>query len=460
MSRKIVGIVALVAIAGLGIIPGLARARTGSVEPTATPVPGCRSAVYPGTTVSKEPSSSWASVGGSLARLSPDGVAVRLRLDQGSGVVRHVAVAGDGRSGVAYVRHGRSRDAVVVVGPAGVRTIREHGEVLHPAWSSRGDLVWSTRQAIRMLDANSGTITTVAPPRRGASVYSPVFATSRRLVVSAAPATKRWTADGDGANDLWSYDRASKRWHRLTRFKADGARWTAVRTPVRVAPGLVEFVRIRGDASRTVAPRFELWQLEHGHASRVRVLPGERYLAGLDASGRRLWNVPDAPMARMDLAVEGKTGGLITIGCGAILADPIDVPDPSRSAAGGAALAREGWLDLDDHEHDDGTDDGTDDDEEESEVDDEEYPLVPLSIVVGDFARLSQARAAAAAIEVAYGPNAPVEVVDGDEMFMLIERGYYGAVLRLPDDADPIEAIEAFRSRLSTYEGSSWVVTS
>jgi hypothetical protein len=42
---------------------------------------------------------------------------------------------------------------------------------------------------------------------------------------------------------------------------------------------------------------------------------------------------------------------------------------------------------------------------------------------------------------------------------LAIRPGVYGAMLHLPDDADPTAALAAFRTRLPAYSATSWIVT-
>ena len=94
--------------------------------------------------------------------------------------------------------------------------------------------------------------------------------------------------------------------------------------------GSIEFVVIRGRASMTAMPRFSLWRLRDGVVERIASLSDERYLAGFDGEGARLWNVPDRANARWLIRRETTTGEE-TVGCGAVAVDPFDVVDPDRT---------------------------------------------------------------------------------------------------------------------------------
>jgi len=84
---------------------------------------------------------------------------------------------------------------------------------------------------------------------------------------------------------------------------------------------------------------------------------------------------------------------------------------------------------------------------------------VEIAILVGDFGSPEAAEAAAGQIRGAYGPDAPVEVVDSTTARGTVQPGVWAAILRLPAGADPGQALADFRGRLPGYEEWSWVVT-
>jgi hypothetical protein len=348
--------------------------------------------------------------------------------------LRHVAAAPG--LGTAYVIDRAGGDRVVIATPRGTRVVREPGDATHPTWSPMGDLAWGTGAGVAVLDHRSGRISRIAGPVRGGTVFSPVFASASRLVAVVASPPTPTAPHGARLDNLWVTRVAAPAWHRLTDFHAGDDRWVTVRTPISFDGG-VYFVRIEGRASATRQPRFELWRLDGGTARRVRDLPHEQYLAGSRA-GHLLWNVPDPLHGRVTLAIEGPDG-LRTIGCGSVMVDPIDAVDPDRRAGeGGEHVPPRGdWPAL--------------------EAPDAQG-AEEIAVIVGDYPAVADAEAVAAAIRASY-PTSTVEVVDSTMAPLAIRPGVYGAMLHLPDDADPTAALAAFRTRLPAYSATSWIVT-
>src|SRR5207302_23725 len=85
-------------------------------------------------------------------------------------------------------------------------------------------------------------------------------------------------------SNLWRYDLRTSRWVQVTHFSGGADRWTIVRTPFLASDGSIQFVRMSGRASADRAPRYQLWRRRGNVARRLRILPGEMYLAGLDGS--------------------------------------------------------------------------------------------------------------------------------------------------------------------------------
>jgi len=348
------------------------------------------------------------------------------------GTIKHAAV----RPGVgtAYVIDRAGADIVVAMTRDGADVLPQATEASNPTWSARGRLAWSTGSAILVRDPVSGKIDELPTPVQGAEVFAPVFLSDRRIaaVVSAPPDDR--VPDGEQLNDLWSTDAAGTRWRRLTHFRARGDHWVAVRTPIARAGG-VDFVRVTARGSSTAAPTFELWRYAHGEASLVRRLAGERYLAGR-LRGELVWNRPYPSNGRHLLQIE--QGGIMrTIGCGAVLVDPIDVPDPDRRSGGSYVPFREDRPDL----------------SVASGAGGEE-----VSVLVGDFPIMAEADAVVKEIQRAY-PGSLAEVVENDDAPRAIRPGVFGALLHLPRDADPSAAIAAFRAALPAYTSNSWIVT-
>jgi hypothetical protein len=126
-----------------------------------------------------------------------------------------------------------------------------------------------------------------------------------------------------------------------------------------------------------------------------------------------------------------------TIGCGAVMVDPIDVADPDRRAGGSFTPLRG------DHHAP----------IEASEASDDE-----VAVIVGDFPTAADAEAVARLIGRAY-PGSLVDVVDSVDAPLAIRPGVFGALLHLPDDADASAAIAEFRAQLPAYTSNSWIVT-
>jgi hypothetical protein len=254
----------------------------------------------------------------------------------GQGTIKHTAV----RPGVgtAYVIDRAGADIVVAMTREGRDVLPQAAEASNPTWSANGRLAWSTGSAILVRDPISGKLDELRAPVRGADVFAPVFLSDRQIAAVVSAPTDDRVPEGEQLNDLWATDVAGTRWRQLTHFRAGGDDWVAVRTPIARAGG-IDFVRVSARGSSTTAPMFELWRYAHGAASRVRRLAGERYLAGR-LRGQLVWNRPDPSHGRHLLQIE-RAGGMRTIGCGAVLVDPIDVPDPDRRSGDSYVPLRE-----------------------------------------------------------------------------------------------------------------------
>jgi hypothetical protein len=348
------------------------------------------------------------------------------------GTIKHTAV----RPGVgtAYVIDRAGADIVVAMTREGADVLPQAAEASNPTWSASGRLAWSTGSAILMRNPVSGKIAEFPAPVQGAEVFAPVFLSDHRIAAVVSERPNDQVPEGEQVNDLWSTGVAGTRWRRLTHFRAGGDRWVAIRTPIARAGG-IDFVRVTARGSSTAAPTFELWRYAHGAASRVRRLAGERYLAGR-LRGQLVWNRPDPSHGRHLLEIE-RAGAMRTIGCGAVLVDPIDVADPDRRSGGSYVPLRE-----------DRPDPGMASDASSEEI----------SVIVGDFQAMAEAQAVVTEIQRAY-PGSLVEVIENDDAPLAIRPGVFGALLHLPRDADPGASIAAFRAALPAYTSNSWIVT-
>lgn len=438
MKRILIGAVVLASTAA-----GVFRAGAGGppVDPIRAVAVGCPSSAVSVDAVDAlaEGRGLWAVADDRLVSIDGETAVAReaLAASAGGGVsldrgtIRHVAVARG--VGTAFVLDGAVADAVVAVTSAGTEVLPQGGEVFQPAWSRRGRLAWSTGAGISVREPGSGRVHEIAAPFARSHVYSPIFLSDRRIAAVVSTPTVGGVFEGERLGDLWTTNVTGGRWHQVTHFRAGGDRWITIRTPIFYRGG-IDFVRISARASSTEPPTFELWRYQDGVAFRVERLDGERYLAGrLD--GRIVWNRPDALRARYLLQVQG-AAGMRTIGCGAVLADPIDVTDPDMRARGSHVPAR-----------------GEAATEEASSIGTEE-----IALIVGDFQTEAEAEATAAAIGSAY-PNSSVEVVDHRIAPTAIRPGVFGALLHIPDGADPTVALARFRAAMPEYSSNSWVVT-
>ncbi len=371
----------------------------------------------------------WASVGDGVARVDASAGRVVVA-DDGAGVIRHVST----RPGVgtAYVRDRAGGDIVVAVTPSGVRRYPQSREAFHPAMSATGDLAWSVGTAIRVRSA-AGSATSYPAP--GAlSLFSPVYADPGSLiVVGSAPPTIA-VPEGDRRNDLWRLDLDTGIWMRLTSFHAGTDRWSVIRTPFLDPGGDLEFVRVTGRASSTDEPRFELWRYASGRASRLSVLEGERYLAGVQGDVR-WWNVPSEGGTRMGIVREGPGGEERTVGCGAVSVDPSWLVDPDRAVSTNGPpkpVSERARAEFSE-------------------------PSTGLAILVGDFA--SSDAAEQAAVRVRGATDAEVRVIGHPQAPLAIRPEAFAVVFGLTAEDDPQLVLDGLRARLPEFASMSWVVT-
>jgi hypothetical protein len=364
-----------------------------------------------------------------LAAISNDPPAARSM----GGTIKHVSVRAG--IGTAYVIDRTGADVIVTVTRNGVRFLPQPTEASQPAWSPTGRLAWSTGDEVVVTDLGSDRTIQLSGPIRGSSIFAPVFLSDRRIAAVVSASSKGAASEGERLGNLWATGVSHARWRRITNFRARGDRWVTIRTPIARAGG-IDFVRVSGRASSTRDPHFELWRYEHGTAARVERLDGEQYLAGR-LSGRIVWNRPDPLHERNVLQVEGRRG-MTTIGCGAVLVDPIEGPDPDRRSGGSLVPARGTWSGL--------------------KTSAAGIALEAIAVLVGDFKTAAEAEAVATVIQGAY-PASRVEVVDNADAPLAIRPGVFAAMLHLPQEADPTAALARFRAALPGYADNSWIVT-
>ena len=371
-------------------------------------------------------------------------------------------------TGIAFVLDRRGPDDVVIETGRHELRLAQPGEASDPSWSSDGRLVWSLGSRLRLWSPATSSTVDIAPPPGAIGVFSPVFATDDAVVsVVAEPEPGFTRTEDEGLDNLWRYDLRSRRWSRVTAFHASGEHWVAIRTPIVRDDGSIEFVLVRGLATATRMPAFELWRLPAvGVASKVRELPREMYLAGAQ-DGRRIWNLYDQASGEWRLYAEASATTLVDLGCGAALVDPRSVPDPDMTPA---------WLDTLPAPTPTPTPTPTITPTPSPTVSPTPsqtptptptaQPTIGPSpadgfiagILVGDFATSEDANAAVADIHAAFGESAPVEVVDSTTAPNIVRPGVWAAVLLLPAGVDPLAALTDFRARLPQYQGWSWVV--
>jgi len=346
---------------------------------------------------------------------------------EANAVARQVATNG---GGAAYVQDRRGADAIVLSTPDGSRILLQSGEAYHPTWSVDGAVAWGVDDRLVVRSTAGGR--TIAGPQPGGIVFAPVFV-GRNVVaaVSAAPTTA--VPEDEWSDDLWLL--RTGRWHRLTAFAAGTDRWTAIRTPFVAADGSVEFVVVQGRGSQDRPPSFSLWRLRGMSVHRIMPLGGERYLAGYDGDGARLWNVPDRETATW-LIQRDTPDGLQTVGCGAVAVDPMDVPDPDRTGHDAPAPASSS---------------------ERTAPTDPGDPM-EAALLIGDFPSQVAADVVAQQVTATYAGTMPVDVVQGGKGSTIVQPDRWAVVVRLPATTDGSAELSALQVTLPDYADHMWVV--
>jgi len=395
------------------VVAGLLGIATGQRPPTALADRACGAVAPPAAAIAAN---------GMVGAVAPTVAEV-----SGPSMLRQVASA---PAGTAVVRDLPGPDEIVLTTSGGSEAIPQRGEVSHPSWGPEGSLAWGVDDRLA-LRSPTGSVRSIAGPRPGGILVAPVFEGTDVVAVVSAPPTRAVPED-DWSNDLWRYRTSSGRWVRLTSFPADADRWTAIRTPVAMPDGSIEFVVIRGRASVAGMPRFSLWRLRDGDVERVASLSDERYLAGVDGEGARLWNVPDRANARWLIRRETTTGEE-TVGCGAVGVDPFDVVDPDRTGHEPRAARIGGGAD--------------------------EVPGDPIesALLVGDFASEPAAGLVAQQVSRAYAGAMPVDVVRGGVRSGIVQPGHWAVVVRLPATTDGTAELDALRAAFPALASHTWI---
>lgn len=354
------------------------------------------------------------------------------RADSLGGVPRHVA--SQPGTGMAYVADRAGPDAVVAVTPSRAIEVPVDGEATHPSWGPAGELAWSVDLARLDIRSPDGSIRTLPPPPGTLSVFSPLFDDLGALVAVAQEPVEGADTHDETLNNLWRSDPVTGSWDRLTSFEAGDTDWMAIRTPVLDGDGSILFVRVAGDATGADPAGFELWRLRGHSAAKVRDLPGEMYLAGR-VDGGLVWNVEVAGTWHL---VRETDAGITDLGCGAVMVDPLDVPDPDVPAVD-VSEAPVG---------------GSSESESSEEVPTEVAEDARMAVVVGDFPTRAEALAVAATIEI---PGA--EVVDHAASPGAVAPDVYAVASVVPAGVDPMEWLDLLRARHPQYEERSWIVS-
>ncbi|MGZ5297463.1 MAG: hypothetical protein ACXWYT_11105 [Actinomycetota bacterium] len=389
-----------------------------------------------------------------------------------AGVLRHVTSRPG--SGTAFVLDRRGADVVVILTGREQVNLTQPTEARDPSWSSDGRLVWSLGSRLRLWSPTTSSTIDIAAPPSAIGVFSPVFATDDAIVsVVAEPELGFTRTEDEGLDNLWRYDLRTHRWSRVTAFHATGERWVAIRTPIVRDDGSLEFVVVRGLASATRMPAFELWRVPAGGAaSEVRGLPREMYLAG-SLDGRRIWNIYDQASGEWRLYSEASPTTLVDLGCGAALVDPRSVADPDLTPPWLDGIATSSEPTVTPTPEPTGTPTVTATPTVTPTPSSTPVPTPTASptiapdpvdgyvagILVGDFASTEAADTAVQSIHAAFGETTPVEVVNSITAPNIVRPGVWAVVMLLPDGVDPLSALADFRSRLPEYQDWSWVVS-
>lgn len=341
------------------------------------------------------------------------------------GMLRHLSVLPG--TGAAFVIDQAGQDVLSMVTAETTTSVASGLDITHPTWSPRGQLAWSENlEVLKVMSSDGAQVSGVVLPKGTVSAFSPLFLDERRVMAVVQDLVPGAQPEDESLNNLWVFDLESGRWSQKTSFEAAGDDWIGIRTPVLAPDDSILFVRISGNASETEEPRFELWRYAEGNSSKVRSLPGEMYLAGLE-DGRLYWNAPSRTCGDWGLFVE-EPDALKQVGCGAVMTDPVAVADPDQ------LVEAEG-----------------DDEDVEVSQDDE---LTDLMIVVGDFGDRSAAAEAATRI------GGPARVIAHKQAPTALRPGAWGLLVDIPAGVAADDHLEEVRGRLSVCDCGAWLVPS
>ena len=242
-----------------------------------------------------------------------------------TGSVRHIAqVPG---AGTVFVEDREGPDTLTVIVDGAIKTAPTTGEVTNPSMSPGGKLAWAEdHERIKVWNPRRDEVATLRQPEGTTAVFSPAFVGEDTLAAVGQEPVPGVPGEDDGLNNLFEVKIETGTWEAVTDFEADPVTWTALRTPVTTPDGNVVFVRVRGVSTATEEPSFELWESTGEGPRRLKVLPTETYLAGFHEGALR-YNAPSDACDDWGL-YEESADGLRFVGCGAVLADPLNVVDP------------------------------------------------------------------------------------------------------------------------------------
>ena len=340
-----------------------------------------------------------------------------------SGTVRHVV----DRPGVgtAFVADREGPDLLSVTIHDVTRPAPTEGEVTNPAISESGSVAWAEDQtSIKVWNPRTDELTTLTRPEVSSAVFSPTFVTNGRIAAVGQQLVSGVPGEDDGLNNLFEIDLDEGTWKPLTSFAGTATDWTAVRTPVATPDGDVLFVRVHGNSEATSQPAFELWTTSSEGEHRLSRLPGEMYLAGLNGD-TLMWNARSETCDDWGL-FEEMQDGLEQVGCGAVLADPLEAVDP-------------------DLEHEELGDFAAPPTHEEGD----------MAVIVGDFASEAQA----AAVEARMRDLPRQRVATHDSLPHSVAPGAWVVLRPVPSGMSPADALDEVRNELPAYAEMAFVVS-
>jgi len=340
-----------------------------------------------------------------------------------SGTVRHVV----DRPGVgtAFVADRQGSDLLSVTIHDVTRTAPTEGEVTNPAISESGSVAWAEDQtSIKVWNPRTDELTTLNRPEDMSAVFSPTFVSNNKIAAVGQQPVFGIPGEDDGLNNLFEIGLDEGAWKPLTSFAGSATDWTAVRTPVATPDGDVLFVRVHGNSEETSQPGFELWKTSAEGDDRLTRLPGEMYLAGMNGD-TLMWNARSETCDDWGLFEETQDG-LEQVGCGAVLADPLEAVDP-------------------DLEHEELGDFAAPPAHEEGD----------MAVIVGDFASEEQAAAVEARMR-----NVPRQrVAAHDSLPHAVAPGAWVVLRPVPSGISPDDALREVRNELPAYAEMAFIVS-